>query len=102
VSVFLVCEVNELNVYCLLEDVPTSSLSTVIYLLVSFDVFDSVALGFSQTSGKLIGGDSRVVRFAETLDSEYFAMITMSCTNFIMSKSLERNGLHEFTTFKAC
>jgi hypothetical protein len=57
VFVFLVCGVNELNVFCLLEDVSTSSLLTVIYLFVSFDAFDSVSLGFSQNIGKLIGAD---------------------------------------------
>ncbi len=71
--VFLVCGVNELNVSCLLENVSTSSLSTVIYLLVSFDVFDTMSLGFSQTIGKLIGGDGWVVRFAETLYFDYFS-----------------------------
>ena len=99
--VVLVCEVNELNVFCLLEDVSTSSLSSVIYIFVSFDVFYSVALGLSQTIGKLTGG-SWVVRFGETLYSEFFAIVTMSCTDFIMSKTLESNGLQEFTAFKAC
>ena len=80
--VFLVCGVNEFNVFCLLlKDVSTNSLSTEIYLFVSFDVFDSVAL--------------------ETFDSVFFAIVTMPCTDFIMSKTFERNGLQEFTTFKA-
>ncbi len=68
---FLVYGVNELNVFCLLEDVSTSSLSNVIYLSVSFDELDSVCLGFSQTIGKLIGGYGWLVRFAETLESVF-------------------------------
>ncbi len=83
--VFLVYGVNELYAFCLLEDVSTRSLSTAIYLLVFFYVLDSVSLGFSQTIGKLIGGDGWVVRFAETLDSDFFAMVTMSFTYFIIS-----------------
>ncbi len=55
--VFLVCGVNELNVFYLLENVSTGLLSIVIYLLVSLDVFDSVSLGFSQMIVKLIGCD---------------------------------------------
>ena len=78
--IFLVCGVNELHVFCLLEDVSTSSLLTVIYLFVSFDVFDSVSLGFSQTIGKLKGADGWVVRFVETLESVFcdsnYAMYT--------------------------
>ena len=66
-----------LNVFCLLEDVSKNWFSSVIYLFVLFDVFDSVALRFSQTIGKWIGGDSWVVRFAEILDSEFFAIVTM-------------------------
>ena len=45
--------------------------STVIYLFVSFDIFDSVSLGFLQTIGKLIEGDSWFVRFVVTLDSDF-------------------------------
>ena len=41
-------------------------------MFVSFDVFDSVPLGFSHTIVKLIGDDSWVVRFSETLESVFF------------------------------
>jgi hypothetical protein len=40
-------------------------------MFVSFDSFDSMSLGFSQTIGKLIGADGSVVRFAKTLESEF-------------------------------
>ena len=53
-------------------------------MFVSFDAFDSVSSGFSQTIGKLIGGDSWIVRFAKTLDSDFFMIVTMSCTDFRM------------------
>jgi hypothetical protein len=57
VFVFLVYGVYEIIVLCVLEDVSTSSLLTVIYMFVSFEVFDSMSLGFSQTIGKLIEAD---------------------------------------------
>ena len=68
---------------------------------VSIDIFDLVGLGVSQTPDKLIWGDSWVVRFAEILDFEFFATITMSCTDFITSKTFERKGLQKFIAFKA-
>ena len=59
-------------------------------MLVSFESFYSVSLGFSQTIGKLIGTDGSIVSYAKTLESEFFSILTMSFIDCIMSKTYER------------